>query len=68
MRYTVVLTDEIKAKFRAMPVALRREIGHKLFMLEDDLGGDVKKLKALAMNTAYAWATTAYFSISKVEP
>ena len=45
MRYTVVLTDEVKAKLRAMPVALRREIGHTLFMLEDDLGGDVKKLK-----------------------
>ena len=45
MCYTVVLTDEVKAKLRAMPVALRHEIGHKLFMLEDALGGDVKKLK-----------------------
>jgi hypothetical protein len=45
VRYTVVLTDEVKGKLRAIPVALHREIGHKLFMLEDDLGGDVKKLK-----------------------
>ena len=45
MRYTVILTDEVKAKLRAMPPALRREIGHKLFLLEEDLSGNVKKLK-----------------------
>ena len=45
MRYTVVLTDEVKAKLRALPLAVRRDIGHKLFELEQDLGGDVKKLK-----------------------
>ena len=45
MRYTVILTDEVKARLRAMPLALRREIGHKLFLLEEDLAGDVKKLK-----------------------
>ncbi len=28
-----------------MPLALRKELGHKLFMLEEDLTGDVKKLK-----------------------
>jgi len=45
VRYTVVLTDEVKAKLHALPLALRREIGHNLFLLEDDLTGDVKKLK-----------------------
>ena len=45
VRYTVILTDEVKAKLRAMPLTLRREIGHKLFLLEEDLGGNVKKLK-----------------------
>jgi len=45
VRYTVILTDEVKARLRAMPLALRREIGHKLFLLEDDLSGNVKKLK-----------------------
>ena len=45
MRYTVVLTDEVKAKLRALPLALRRDIGHRLFKLEQDLEGDVKKLK-----------------------
>ena len=45
MRYTVILTDEVKAKLHALPLALRREIGHKLFLLEEDLSGNVKKLK-----------------------
>ena len=45
MRYTVILTDEVKAALRALPLKLRREIGHKLFLLEDNLDGDVRKLK-----------------------
>ncbi|HEY0257752.1 MAG TPA: type II toxin-antitoxin system RelE/ParE family toxin [Candidatus Methylacidiphilales bacterium] len=45
MNYTVVLTDEVKSKLRNMPLPLRREIGHKLFLLENDLNGNVKKLK-----------------------
>ncbi len=45
MRYTVILTDEVKGKLHALPLALRREIGHKLFLLEEDLSGNVKKLK-----------------------
>jgi len=28
-----------------MPLDLRREIGHKLFLLEEDLNGNAKKLK-----------------------
>ena len=34
--------EEVKARLRAMPLALRREIGHKLFRLEEDLAGDGK--------------------------
>ncbi len=45
MRYTVVLTDEVKTRLRAFPLRLRREIGHKLFLLEQALSGNVKKLK-----------------------
>ena len=45
MRYTVILTDEVKAQLRALPPAMRREIGHKPFLLEDNLSGDVQKLK-----------------------
>jgi mRNA-degrading endonuclease RelE of RelBE toxin-antitoxin system len=36
---------EVKAQLRTLPVAMRREIGHKLFLLEDNLRGDVQKLK-----------------------
>ena len=43
MRYTVILTDEVKGKLHALPLALRREIGHKLFLLEEDLGGQREK-------------------------
>jgi mRNA interferase RelE/StbE len=45
MNYTVILTDEVKGALRNLPLVLRREIGHKLFLLEEDLRGDVKKLK-----------------------
>jgi mRNA interferase RelE/StbE len=45
VRYKVVLTDEVRVKLRALPLAVRREIGHRLFLLEDNLSGDVKKLK-----------------------
>jgi mRNA interferase RelE/StbE len=45
VRYTVVLTDEVKANLRRLPLSLRRELGHKLFLLEEDLSGSVKKLK-----------------------
>ncbi len=34
MRYTVILTDEAKARLHALPLTLRRDIGHKLFLLE----------------------------------
>jgi mRNA interferase RelE/StbE len=45
VRYDVVLTDEIKAALRSLPATVRREIGHKLFLLEENLAGDVKKLR-----------------------
>jgi hypothetical protein len=60
--------DEVKAKLRSLPLRLRREIGYRLFLLEDNLSGSVKKLKALATNTDCASAITASLSNSKVEP
>ena len=53
VRYTVILTDEVNARLHAMPLPLRREIGHKLFLLEEDLAGSVKKLKGRIV-TVYA--------------
>jgi mRNA-degrading endonuclease RelE of RelBE toxin-antitoxin system len=45
MLYSVILTDEVKAQLRRLPANVRREIGHKLFLLEDHLTGDVQKLR-----------------------
>jgi len=43
--YTVEIIDEAKAKLRAMPKEIRRLIGHKIFLLEKGLTGNIKKLK-----------------------
>ena len=48
MHYTVEITDEAKAKLRAMPREIRRTIGHKIFLLEKEIPGSVKKLKGSA--------------------
>jgi mRNA interferase RelE/StbE len=45
MLYSVILTDEVKAQLRRLPANVRREIGHKRFLLEDHLTGDVQKLR-----------------------
>jgi mRNA interferase RelE/StbE len=45
MRYHIVIPDAVKAQLRAMPESSRHEIGYKLFLLQEDLSGDVKKLK-----------------------
>jgi mRNA-degrading endonuclease RelE of RelBE toxin-antitoxin system len=45
MRYEVILIDEVKGQLRVLPSSIRRDIGHKLFLLEDNLTGDVQKLK-----------------------
>jgi mRNA-degrading endonuclease RelE of RelBE toxin-antitoxin system len=54
VRYTVILTDEVKARLHALPLALRREIGHKLFLLEEDLTGNVKKAQRLQQRIPFA--------------
>jgi mRNA interferase RelE/StbE len=46
MRYELVIGDEAREQLRALPKALRRSIGHRLELLEDDLTGNVKKLSA----------------------
>jgi mRNA interferase RelE/StbE len=48
MRYSVILIDEVRDKLREMPDGLRREIGYRLSLLEQDLGGNVKKLQGSA--------------------
>jgi mRNA interferase RelE/StbE len=46
MRYELVISDEARVQLRSLPKALRRSIGHRLDLLQDDLTGNVKKLSA----------------------
>jgi mRNA interferase RelE/StbE len=43
--YEVEISNEAKAKLRAMPKEIRRTIGYKIFLLQNDLSGDVQKLR-----------------------
>ena len=45
MQYVMERTDEAKAKLKALPEAIRSEIGKRLHLLERLFVGDVKKLK-----------------------
>jgi len=45
MAYEMEIKDEAKAKLRALPEGVRREIGHRLHLLQRDFRGDVKKLQ-----------------------
>jgi hypothetical protein len=44
MSYTVILSDEVRALLREMPRAVRREMGYRLALMENDMAGNVKKL------------------------
>jgi mRNA interferase RelE/StbE len=39
------IMDEAKAALRALPEDIRREIGYRLHLLQQDFAGDVKKLR-----------------------
>jgi mRNA interferase RelE/StbE len=45
MAYEMEIKDEAKAKLKALPEDLRREIGDRLHRLQQDFSGDVKKLE-----------------------
>jgi len=45
MHYRLLIPDVVKLQLRALPETVRHEIGYKLFLLQEDLSGDVKKLK-----------------------
>jgi mRNA interferase RelE/StbE len=45
MRYHIDIPDTVKVQLRTMPESARQEIGYKLFLLQEDLSGDVKKLR-----------------------
>jgi len=43
--YEVEITDEAKVKLRSMRKDIRRAIGYKIFLLQNDLSGNVQKLR-----------------------
>ena len=45
MRYQLFVSEEARAQLRELPEEIRRNIGYRLQFLQDDLGGDVKKLE-----------------------
>lgn len=44
MRYRIAVAEAAKAQLRALPKEIRRNIGHRINLLAEDLAGDVKKL------------------------
>ncbi len=45
MKYEIEIKDEAKAELRELPEDVRREIGYRLHLLQQEFSGDVKKLK-----------------------
>jgi mRNA interferase RelE/StbE len=45
MRYEIEIKDVAKAELKKLPEDVRREIGYRLHLLQQEFSGDVKKLK-----------------------
>ncbi len=45
MRYRLGISDTAKRTLRLLPKKERQEIGYKIYLMQDDLAGDVKKLR-----------------------
>ena len=45
MKYEIEIKDEAKIALRKLPEEVRREMGHRLHLLQQDFSGDVQKLK-----------------------
>jgi mRNA interferase RelE/StbE len=45
MAYEMEIKDEARAALRALPDDIRRQIGFRLHLLQQDFSGDLKKLK-----------------------
>ncbi len=46
MHYRLIIRDEAKRKIRLLPKRIRKEVGYRLFLMQEDLAGQIKKLKA----------------------
>ena len=45
MRYELFISEEAREQLREIPEKIRRNIGYRLQLLQDELAGDVKKLE-----------------------
>lgn len=45
IKYQIEIKDEAKIALRKAPEEVRRQIGYRLHLLQQDLSGDVKKLE-----------------------
>ena len=45
MQYELFISGEAREQLRELPEEIRRNIGYRLQLLQDDLAGDVKKLE-----------------------
>ena len=45
MAYQLFLSEEAREQLRALPESLRRNIGHRLHLLQQEFAGDIKKLE-----------------------
>jgi mRNA interferase RelE/StbE len=45
MKYEMEIKDEARMALKSLPEDVRREIGYRLHLLQQDFSGDVKKLK-----------------------
>ena len=45
MRYRLSISDTAKRALRLLPKQERQEIGYKIYLMQEDLAGNVKKLR-----------------------
>ena len=45
MHYRLIINREPKRKLHLLPKRVRKEIGYRLYLMQEDLAGDIKKLK-----------------------
>jgi mRNA interferase RelE/StbE len=43
--YRLFISDEARAQIRALPEEFRRNIGHRIDLLQQEFSGDIKKLE-----------------------
>ena len=46
MHYRLFVSEKARQQLRALEKSIRRNIGHRMELMRDDLQGDVKKLEA----------------------